>query len=418
MSSAEARGPLRGIRILDLTQMLAGPYCTMLLGDLGAEVLKVEAPAGDGARRFGPFHPEDDERHYGGYFQSINRGKQSIAVDLKAPEGVAFVRRLAGTCDVLVENFREGVLDRMGLGYEELAEDYPRLVYAAVRGFGDRRTGESPYADWPAFDLTAQAMGGFLSITGEPDQPMKSGPGIGDIFPGTLLAVGILAALQERERSGLGQFVDVAMYDAVLALSERLVHQYAYTGEVPGRTGNEHPLLSPFDVLATSDGHVTVASPSDAHWVELCALMGRPELADDPRFASNDARVANADAVRAACGEWTGARTTAEVVAVLGGRVPVGPVNDMAAIAADPHAAAREMIVSLPHPGASTPVAVAGAPVKLTRTPSVVDRRAPLLSEHAREIAALAGYDDEALDHLVRAGVVTIDEKEVDGCNH
>lgn len=404
-------GPLRGLRVLDLTQMLAGPYCTMLLGDLGAEVVKVESPDGDGTRRFGPFHPDDEAHHFGGYFQSINRGKHSVAVDLKQPAGVDFVRRLAERSDVLVENFRDGVLDRLGLGYEALAAANPRLVYAAVRGFGDHRTGTSPYVDWPAFDLTAQAMGGFLSITGLPDQPIKSGPGVGDVFPGTLLAVGILAALHEREASGLGQFVDVAMYDAVLALCERLVHQYSYTGEVPGRSGNDHPMFSPFDVLVTRDGHVTVASPSDAHWVALCEIMARPELATDPRFADNASRLVNADAVRAVCAAWTVERTTADVVAALAGRVPVGPVNDVAAIAADPHTAARRMIVELPHPGAST-VAVAGTPVKLTRTPTVVDERAPLLSEHARQVAALAGIDEAALADLAATGAVLVRSEE------
>jgi crotonobetainyl-CoA:carnitine CoA-transferase CaiB-like acyl-CoA transferase len=405
---SSGRGPLAGVRVLDLTQMMAGPYCTMILGDLGADVVKVESPGGDGTRRFEPFHPDDEARPYGGYFHSINRGKRSIAVDLKHPDGAELVRKLAADADVLVENFRDGVLDRLGLGYEALAERNPRLVYAAVRGFGDHRTGESPYASWPAYDLTAQAMGGFLGITGLPEQPIKAGPGLGDIFPGTLLVIGILAALHERSTSGLGQFVDVAMYDAVLALCERIVHQHGYTGGVPGRTGNDHPILSPFDVLVTKDGHVTVASPSDAHWVELCSIMGRPELATDARFVDNAARLANADAVRAVCAAWTVDRTTAEVVDALAGRVPVGPVNDVAAIVADPHVAARDMVVSLPHPGVDRPITVAGLAVKLTRTPGTVDRRAPLLSEHAREIAALVGAD---ADELAASGAVVLPEE-------
>jgi crotonobetainyl-CoA:carnitine CoA-transferase CaiB-like acyl-CoA transferase len=403
---ASSGGPLHGVRVLDLTQMLAGPYCTMLLGDLGAEIVKVEPPGGDPARGFGPFVDGDERRDFGGYFQSINRGKRSIAVDLKTDDGRALVHRLADASDVLVENWRAGVMDRFGLAYETLAATNPRLVYGAVRGFGDPRTGESPYVDWPAFDLTAQAMGGFMSVTGLPDQPIKSGPGLGDIFPGTLLALGVVAALEERHRSGLGQFVDVAMYDAVLALSERIVHQWSYTGEAPGRTGNEHPLLSPFDVLQTADGFVTVASPGDAHWVALCDVMGRPELATDARFATNAARLAHADDVRAACGAWTIPRTTAEVVDALSGRVPVGPVNDITAIAADPHTAARKMIVSLPHPGTDATVAVAGAPVKLSRTPAVVDTPAPLLGEHTVEIAALAGYTPDDVERLRASGVL------------
>jgi crotonobetainyl-CoA:carnitine CoA-transferase CaiB-like acyl-CoA transferase len=399
-------GPLAGITVVDLSQMLAGPFATMLLADLGADVVKVEPTTGDPARRFGPFHEADDDHHFGGYFQSINRGKRSVAVDLKRPEGRELVEQMASRADVVVENFRVGVMDRLGLGYEHLAERNPRLVYGTIRGFGDPRTGSSPLEDWPAFDLTAQAMGGFLSITGLPDQPVKSGPGIGDIFPGTLLALGVVSAVQERERSGLGQFVDVAMFDAVLALSERLVHQHSYTGTVPVRAGNEHPFLSPFDVLPTTDGHVTIASPSDGHWVALAELMGTPELATDARYATNEARLAHAAEVRALCGRWTSARTTDEVVGLLAGRVPVGPVNDMADIAASPHTAAREMVVELPHPGLDVPVAVAGAPIKLTRTPTSVTRRAPLLGEHTRTFAASLGRTDDEIDELLAAGVL------------
>lgn len=384
-----AFGPLAGLRVVDLTRMLAGPYCTMLLADLGADVVKVEPPEGDLTRRAAPFRPDDAERAYGGYFQSINRNKRSIVLDLKDAADRDTLRALVRGAAVVVENFSVGVMERLGLSYESLREENPALVYASVRGFGDPRTGESPYAEWPAFDVVAQAVGGLMGITGEKGGgPTKTGPGIGDVFPAVLCAVGVLAALRHAERTGEGQYVDVAMYDGILALCERIVHQHSYTGEVPGPEGNGHPLLCPFDVFSTADGHVAVAAPTDGHWRALCAAMGRPELGADARYATNVARVARAAEVRALVGGWTGARPSAEVLAALGGAVPVGPVNTAADVVADPHVAARGMLAELDHPGSATPVAVVGVPIKLTATPGGVHRRAPLLDEHGAQIRA------------------------------
>lgn len=381
-------GPLDGLRVVDLTRMLAGPYCTMLLADLGADVVKVESPGGDLTRYAGPFALDDDQHHFGGYFASINRNKRSIVLDLRDDADREVLLALVRDASVLVENFTVGVMERLGLSYEVLREHNPRLVYAAVRGFGDPRTGASPYADWPAFDIVAQAMGGLMGITGPEGQPMKTGPGVGDIFPGVLAAVGLLAAVRHAERTGEGQFVDVAMVDGVLALCERIVYQHALTGEVPGPQGNGHPLLCPFDVFATADGHVSVAAPSDNHWRTLCDAMGLAELGADERYARNGDRVARAAEVREVVGGWTGARTTAEVLAALGGLVPVGPVNTVADIVADPHTAVRQMVVEVDQPGSARPVSVAGVPVKLTATPGGVVRRAPLLDEHGAEIRA------------------------------
>lgn len=272
-------GPLEGIRILDLTAMLAGPYATSLLTDLGADVVKVEPPNGDTTRHVGPFS-EGEPPGLGGYFQSVNRGKRSIVLDLKSDDGRARFLELAAVADVVTENFSTGVMDRLGLGYETLAEINPQLVYATIRGFGDPRTGASPYVNWPAFDVVAQAMGGFLSITGSPDgTPIKSGPGIGDIFPAALLALGIVAAVRHAERTGEGQFLDVAMYDAILALTERIVYQHSYTSEVPRPQGNSHPLLCPFDIFPSSDGWIAIAAPSDRHWRVIAETIGRPEMA-------------------------------------------------------------------------------------------------------------------------------------------
>lgn len=258
-------GPLAGVRVLDCTQALAGPYCTMLLADLGADVIKVEPPTGDMTRFPGPFTPEDTEHAYGGYFASINRGKRSVVLDLKDDADRAAFVTLAGSVDVLVENSRAGVMDRLGVGYEALADVNPKLVYLAIRGFGDPRTGRSPYTDWPSYDIVAQAMGGLISVTGTSDgEVMKCGPSVGDIFAGSLGAVGLLGALFHAERTGQGQFVDVAMYDAVLSMCEGAAYNYSYSGFVPRPTGNGHPLIAPFDIYATADGYCAIGTPMDA----------------------------------------------------------------------------------------------------------------------------------------------------------
>ncbi|MGW2663753.1 CaiB/BaiF CoA transferase family protein [Nocardia tengchongensis] len=386
-------GPLAGVRVVDMTHALAGPYCTMLLADLGADVLKVEPAAGDTSRRAGPYPADDTTRSFGGYFQSVNRGKRSVVLDLKTPEGAADLRALVAEADVLVENFTPGVMERLGLSYESLAVDNPRLVYAALRGFGDPRSGESLYQSWPAFDVVIQAMAGIMGITGTEDgTPLKVGPGVADIFPGTLLALGVTSALFEARGSGRGQFVDVAMYDAVLSLCERIVYQHSYTGEVPKPQGNRHPLLSPFDILPATDGWVAIAAPNDNRWHRLCELIDRPDLAVNPEFATNDLRVSRRDEVYKTLEEWTRGQSKEEILARLGGHVPVGAVRDVAEIMADPHVAARNMAISLEHPGSAKAVTVAGQPLKFSRTPAIPSRRAPLLNEHGTQVRA-------SLDH-------------------
>ncbi len=397
-------GALAGLRVIDLTQMLAGPYCTMLLGDQGADVIKIEPIGGDPTRGFGPFPADDVDHHFGGYFQSTNRNKKSVAIDLKSEDGKALLRRLVREADVVVENFRAGVMDRLGIGYESLAADNPKLVYAAIRGFGDPRTGASPYVDRPAFDVVAQAMGGAMGITG-PDAvtPMKIGPGVGDIFPAALSAFGIMAAVHHAQKTGQGQFVDVAMYDGILAMCERLVYQYSYTGKSPVPEGNQHPILCPFGVFPTLDGQVTIGCPRDSFWRELADAMGRPELASDPKFLTNNHRLAHAAETVAAVEEWTRVRTKAEIAEALDGRVPFGPVNTAADIYADPHIAARHMLVEVEHPGSAKPVTIASTPIRLTETPGGVTRRAPLTGEDTDEVLAALGLGaDEIADLRVR----------------
>jgi crotonobetainyl-CoA:carnitine CoA-transferase CaiB-like acyl-CoA transferase len=340
----ERSGPLREVRILDCTQALAGPYCTMLLADLGADVVKVEPPRGDMSRLLGP-RPKDTEGcDYGGYFASINRNKRSIVLDLKDDGDRDVFLHLAESADAVVENARVGVMDRLGIGYETLRACNERLVYVAIRGFGDPRTGKSPYAEWPAFDIVAQSMGGMVGLTGPRGSTgMPAGASVGDLFPGTLAALGLVSALLSARGSGRGQFVDVAMYDAVLSLCENIVYKYAADGTVEQPKGQGHPVLCPFDIYETNDGGVAIAAPSR------------------------------------------------DVIEALAGRVPVGPVQLADDIFRDPHARVREMLVEVEQPGENPALTLAGAPIKLTETPSGVYRRPPLVGEHTAEVLAEAG---------------------------
>ncbi|MGI8926589.1 MAG: CaiB/BaiF CoA transferase family protein [Tepidiformaceae bacterium] len=382
-------GPLTGIRIIDLTRALAGPFCTMLLADLGADVIKVEPPEGDMSRWSEPFTPEDTEKAFGGYFASINRNKRGIVLNLKQDEDRTTLLRLLANADAVVENFRAGVMDRLGIGFEELHERYPRLVYAAIRGFGDPRTGESPYVDWPAYDVVAQAMGGVVSMTGGADgQVLKLGPSVGDLYPGTVAALGITAALLHARSTGEGQLVDVAMYDALIALAEAAVYRYSYRGIITTPMGNSHPQLAPFDIYPTADGFCAIAAPTSNHWDFLCALMCRGDLVDDARTRSNKDRVLNAGFVRETLTAWTQARSTEAIVKELGGLVPVGPVNDAADLFADPHVRARQMLVAVEHPGSGRPVVLPNSPIKLSATPAGIYRRPPKLGEHTAEVLA------------------------------
>ena len=395
---AEAAGPLAGVRVLDLTQALAGPYCTMLLADMGADVIKVEPPRGEMTRFSGPFTDDDETRAFGGYYASLNRNKRSLVLDLKTEAGREAVLRLAEKSDALVENFAKGVMDRLGLSYETLAERNPRLVYGAIRGFGDPRTGGSPYMDRPTYDIVAQAMGGLVGVTGTAEGGgLRCGPSVGDIMPGTLAAVGIVSAVLNARQTGRGQFVDVAMYDAVLSLCEHYVYLYSYGGESPGPLGNAHPFLCPFDVFDARDGQIAIAAPTDKHWRRLCEIIGRPELGRDPRFAKNEGRKQHAGEIRSIVGEWAAARSREEVMEVLAGLVAAGPVNTMEDIFADPHVAARDMLPEIEQVGAR-PVKLAGSPIKFAGTPANAHRRAPILGEHNEEILAEIGMSPLELE--------------------
>ncbi|MCQ4332130.1 CoA transferase [Natronomonas sp. F2-12] len=378
-------GALDDLRVLDLTQVLAGPYCTMLLADMGADVVKIERPGGDLIRPNPPFAEDPDAEPYGGYFQSVNRGKRSIALDLHEDDDRGDFLSLAERADVLVENYRAGTMEKFDLGYETLAEHNPELIYSSIRGFGDPRTGESPRQGQPSFDLIAQALGGVMEITGPSDgPPTKVGPGVGDLFTAALNCAGILAAIHHRERTGEGQLVDTGMYDAMISLCERSIYQYSYAGESPTRRGNAHPTLFPYNAFEAADGHVVIAAFNDRHWRALCAAMDRPDLAAE--YESIDDRLENRSVIRGEIAAWTRERSVGAIVDELEGTVPSAPVHDTADVFADEHPNARNMLVEVEQPGADRPVTIAGSPIKMSETNPAPGGRAPLFDEHREEL--------------------------------
>jgi CoA:oxalate CoA-transferase len=352
-------GALQGITVLDLTRVLAGPFCTMLLTELGARVIKIEAPpGGDDSRQFGPFL-----QGASAYFLSLNRGKESLLLNLKDPGDRALFMRLVERADVLVENFRPGAMDRLGLGWELLHERHPRLIYAALSGFG--QTG--PRAAQPAYDLVIQAMGGIMSLTGQPGSPpTRVGSSIGDITAGLYCALGISAALYHRERTGKGMLVDVAMLDCQVAILENALARVAVEGSPPGPLGARHPSITPFDTFRASDGWLVICAGNDRLFAQLCEVLVRPQMPDDARFKDNPSRTQNHAALKAEMEAALAAHPAEHWLAALqDAGVPCGPVNDVAQVAAEPQIAARNMLVSMPVAG-DAKIKVAGNPIKLS----------------------------------------------------
>jgi crotonobetainyl-CoA:carnitine CoA-transferase CaiB-like acyl-CoA transferase len=402
-----SQGALTGIRVLDFTHFLAGPYCTQMMADQGADVIKIEPLVGDGTRGFGPFHPDDTLKAFAGYFASVNRNKRSIALDLKNPDAREALLKLVDTADVVIENYRAGVMERFGLSYETLRARKPSLVYAAIRGFGDAHTLESPRAHWPAYDVVAQAMGGMMAITGEDGgTPTKIGPGVGDLGPAMFCAFGIVCAVLNAQRTGQGQFVDVSMVDSILAMCERIVHQNSFGKLVPQPQGNHHPFLCPFGTFPTADGLCTIAAYDDPMFKLLCAIMGRDDIPLDERYCTYQARWDNRVSLIELVSDFTRRHTKHELNSVLGGRVPFGPVYRVDEIVADPHFQARQMVVPVDHPGMDTQVLVAGVPVKLSETPGGIRHRAPLLGEHSDEILREVGLDPARIAAMRASGAV------------
>lgn len=363
-------GPLTGIVVLDLTRVLAGPYATMVLSDLGARVIKVETPAGgDDARGFGPFVAGRSA-----YFGSLNRGKESIALNLKAAGDRAIFDRLLGQADVLVENYRPGAMDRLGYGWDALHARYPRLIYAATSGFG--QTG--PAKDRPAYDMVVQAMGGIMSLTGHGEgEPTRVGTSVGDITAGLFTTIGVNAALYHRTQTGLGMQIDVSMLDCQIAILENALARYFATGKVPGPMGARHPSITPFEAFRTRDGFIVIAAGNDALFGSLATALGDPSLAEDPRFRDNPSRTEHVEALKTALEAMLSTRTTADWLTVLAAAgVPCGPINDVAHALAEPQIAARNMVVEVPDQG-GTSLRVAGNPIKLSAFDDPTTRQSP-----------------------------------------
>ena len=388
-------GPLDGIRVLDLTRALAGPYCTMFLGDLGAEVVKVEQPQiGDDSRGWGPPFVGDESA----YFLSNKRNKKSLTIDLKTDQGVELVRRLAKTADVLVENFRPGTMERLDLGEREIRGLNPRLIYASLSGFG----ADGPMKDWPGYDLIMQAWGGFMSITGRPDgEPTKVAVAIIDIVAGLMLGKAIAAALFARERTGVGQRIDTSLLEAEVACLIPYGSDYLASGKVPGRNGNAHPNIVPYQSFNTLDGYMVVGAASEGNWQRLCQAIGRPELANDPRFAKNAQRVGHRKELIDILAEVFLKRDTATWISLLGeAGIPCAPVNTIDRVFAEPQVLHRNMLLEIEHPTAGK-VRMAGMPLKFSNTPTSVRLPPPLLGQHTEEVlSSWLGMNDKDIADL------------------
>lgn len=393
------RLPLENIKVLDLTRVLAGPYATMILGDLGADIIKIEMPVkGDDARFFGPYINGESA-----YFMSLNRNKRSITLNLKNDKEKRLFLEMVEKVDVVVENFRPGTMERLGLGYDTLKEINPKIIYAATSGYG--HTG--PYKERAAYDAVVQAMSGLMSITGEKDgKPTRVGTSIGDITAGLFTVIGILTALVNRNETGKGQKVDVAMLDCQVAILENAIARYLVTGEVPKPEGNKHPSIVPFEAFKTKDGEIMIAAGNDFLWGKFCSIIDREELIDDSRFKTNPLRNKNYNELRPLIEEPLKYKKTEEWQEILNkAGIPNGPINTIDKVINDPQIKAREMIAEINHPLVGK-FKVPGIPIKLSETPGKIRKASPILGEHTEEVLKeLLGYEESEIGELVNGKV-------------
>ena len=404
----QGKGPLDGVVVLDLSRVLAGPWATQTLGDLGAEVIKIERPgAGDDTRQWGPPFAAmaDGSRGDAAYFFCANRNKKSVTVDIARPEGAELVRALAAKADVLVENFKVGGLKKYGLDFESLIELNPRLVYCSITGFG--QTG--PYAHRAGYDYMIQAMGGLMSITGETDgAPMKVGVAVVDLFAGLYASNAIMAALIHARATGQGQRIDIALFEVQAAMLANQATNYFVSGEVPRRLGNAHPNLVPYQPFPTSDGEVVIAVGNDGQFRALCAALGQPALADDERFAANALRVKHREALAARLGSLTKARASADWIDALeAAGVPCGPINAIDQVFAEPQATARGLVAEQSRPGDAAPIRTVASPMRLSHTPAGLTAPPPRLGDDTLEVLERRlGLCPSELDALRDSGVI------------
>jgi crotonobetainyl-CoA:carnitine CoA-transferase CaiB-like acyl-CoA transferase len=396
----KAYGPLAGLKVLELAQIMAGPSAGIMLADMGADVIKVEKiPGGDDTRSYS----EPQVNGESAAFMMMNRNKRSVAVNLKTPGGLEVVKRLAAGADVLTENYRKGAMEKLGLGYDVLKAINPSLIYCSVSGYG--RTG--PYADKGGFDLIAQGVSGLMSITGRPgEEPVKCGSPISDINAGLLGALGVVSAYVHRLKTGEGQMVDTSLMEAAIQQTYWAAAVFFATGRSPEPTGSAHMLAAPYQAFPTRDGWINVGGANQSNWERIARLAGDEELLNDPRFKTNTQRMRNRAELAALLGERFRKRTTAEWLQALDGAgIPAGPVNSIGDMAADPQTLARDMVVELEHPRAGR-TRTLGLPIKFTATPGKVSLPAPLFGQHTREVLREYGYADAGIDELVRAGAV------------
>ncbi len=393
-------GPLQGMRVIELAHIMAGPVCGLMLADMGADVIKVEKPTGDDSRRFVPPEINGESAAY----MMMNRNKRGIALNLKDPAAVEVLHRLLMEADVVIENYRTGAMERLGLGYEELAKLNPRLIYCEISGFG--RTG--PYAERGGFDLIAQGMSGLMSITGEgPGRPpVKVAAPISDINAGILAAMGISAAYANMLKTGLGQKIDTSLFEAAIVQTYWQSAIAFATGDKPEPLGSAHPLNAPYQSFQTSDGWINVGAANQSNWLRFLEVIAAPELNDDPLFSSNLERIRNLPELVAVLDGYMSRDTTANWLAKMEkAKLPAGPVNDILQMHADPQARAREMVVEVDHPKAGK-IETIGHPVKFSRTPASINHAAPLLGQHSRDVLGEAGYDSDQIETLINAQAV------------
>ncbi len=403
--------PLSGLRVIDMSRVLAGPWCGQILADLGCDVIKIERPGrGDDTRGWGPPNLKDQngkETSEAGYFLAANRGKRSLTLDIASPEGQEIIRTLARDGDVLIENYKVGQLAKYGLGYKDLSAINPRLIYCSITGFG--QTG--PYAERPGYDVMAQAMGGVMSVTGERDDkpgggPQRVGIAISDIFTGVYSAVAISAAIASRHETGKGQHIDMALLDTTVAVMSNQAMNYLVSGVAPGRLGNEHPNVVPYQAFATKDHHVVMAVGNDTQFARFCELAGQPELAKDPRFATNSQRLVNRNKIIPIVAEIMLTRTRAEWMEALEkAGIANGPINSLDQVFAEPQVVARGDKIELPHPLSGT-VPLVASPMRFSATPVEYRRAPPTLGQHTDEILAELGYDAAKIKALKGKKVV------------
>lgn len=400
---------LSGLRVLDLSRVLAGPFCTQILGDLGAEILKIEKPGeGDDTRNWGPPYLKDaqgHDTHESAYYLSCNRNKRSVAIDLKQPEGQKLIRKLVAQSDIFIENFKVGGLEKYGLSYPQIKDEYPRLIYCSITGFG--QTG--PLAAEPGYDFLAQGMSGLMAATGPAHGgPTKAGIAVSDIFTGLYAAIGILAALNHREKTGQGQHVDVALLDCTLATMTNIAQYYLTSGQLAPRVGNAHSTIVPYQDYQTRDSHIIIAVGNDPQFERFATHLGHAQWAQDPRFMHNQNRVQNRDALNALIAPILKTKTTQEWIdGLYAVDVPCGPVQNMKDVFGMPQIAARAMKITLPHPQAPQPIDLVGSPLKLSQTPVGYDHAPPTLGADTDDVlTARLGLDPATLKTLREQGVI------------